>query len=185
MPYKAHVKLVLSALVVGLALTAGQALLSAKAYAFLPEEAPIVTNPAEQPNECSTNEALTQYDSLGGCVRNPTLTGEGKTLYQCGNGDKKVMTGINFGCRGTSYQKQLNPIVDIAFAIFRFLSAGVGIVAVGSIIVAGLQYSASRGNPAATQASIQRISNTVVGLIIYMFIFAIANFLIPGGLFTT
>ena len=120
-------------------------------------------------------------------LSNPLKTGgpDESKLSQCGKGEKTVKTGFDFGCRGDSYGgDQLNPIVDVAFAIYRFLSAGVGIIAVGSIIVAGIQYSASRGNPQATQAAITRISNTLIGLVIYIFIYAIANYLVPGGIFT-
>jgi hypothetical protein len=103
---------------------------------------------------------------------------------QCGKGSRKVEVGFNIGCRGEEYPRdQLNPIVDMAFAIFRVLAAGVGLVVTGSIIVAGIQYSASRGNPQATQAAIARVTNSVVALLIYIFMFAIANFLVPGGMF--
>ncbi len=94
----------------------------------------------------------------------------------------EVHVAFSFGCLGDDYDKPLNPIIDIAFAIFRFLSAGVGLIVIGSIIVAGIQYSASRGNPQATEASIKRISNSVIALLLYIFIFSIANFLIPGGM---
>ena len=103
---------------------------------------------------------------------------------QCGKGSKKVVIGFNIGCKGDSYPgEQLNPIVDMLFALFRFLSVGVGIVVIGSIIVAGIQYAMSRGNPQATQAAIKRIASSVGALILYIFIFAIANYLIPGGIF--
>lgn len=107
-----------------------------------------------------------------------------KNTHTCGNGEDNVVTvAFDFGCIGSSYGKPLNPIIDIAFAIFRFLSAGVGLVVIGSIIVAGIQYSTSRGDPGATEASIKRITNSVIALLIYIFMFAIANFLVPGGMF--
>ena len=102
---------------------------------------------------------------------------------KCGSGSKVVDVSFNFGCVGPAYGKELNPITDIAFAIFRFLSAGVGLVVIGSIVVAGIQYSASRGNPQATEASIKRITNAIIGLLIYLFMFAIANYIKPGGMF--
>ena len=102
---------------------------------------------------------------------------------KCGSGSKVVDVSFNFGCVGPAYGKELNPITDIAFAIFRFLSAGVGLVVIGSIVVAGIQYSASRGNPQATEASIKRITNAIIGLLVYLFMFAIANYLVPGGMF--
>lgn len=118
-----------------------------------------------------------------------------KAPYICGNdgvrgnasteseNENEVHVAFNFGCVGDEYDGALNPIVDVAFAIFRFLSAGVGLIVIGSVIVAGIQYTTSRGNPQATQAAIKRMTSAVIGLIIFMFIFSIANFLIPGGMF--
>ncbi|MEX0919562.1 MAG: hypothetical protein WDZ32_00275, partial [Candidatus Saccharimonadales bacterium] len=59
---------------------------------------------------------------------------------------------------------------------------GVGIVAVGMIIVGGVQYAAARDNPQAIEGAKKRISNAVIGLILFMFMAAIMNFLIPGGI---
>lgn len=110
-------------------------------------------------------------------------TGDLQGQHQCGSGDRAIRVSFNFGCKGASYGRDLNPIIDVAFAIFRFLSAGVGLVVIGSIIVAGIQYSASRGNPQATEAAKKRIVNALSGLMLYIFLFAIANFLVPGGMF--
>ncbi|NBX97324.1 hypothetical protein EBQ81_00465 [bacterium] len=115
---------------------------------------------------------------------------EAKNTKICGSGDgNEVKVAFDFGCAGPDYCKNksnscsLNPIVDIAFAIFRFLSVGVGLIVIGSIIVAGIQYSASRGNPQATQASIKRITSALIGLVVYIFMFTILNYLVPGGMF--
>lgn len=103
---------------------------------------------------------------------------------QCGKGEDAVRVGVDFGCRGEEFPRPaLNPIIDMAFAVFRFLSVGVGLVIIGSIMFAGIQYSTSRGNPQATQAAIKRITGAISALVLYMFIFALANFLIPGGMF--
>jgi|GEM_PF-3141563 len=108
--------------------------------------------------------------------------------FQCGKGQgNDVKTEFDFGCIGGDATKfsgaTLNPILDIAFAIFRFLSAGVGLIVIGSIVVAGIQYTTSRGDPQQTAAAIKRISNSLIGLLLYVFMFAIANFLVPGGMF--
>ena len=127
---------------------------------------------SEESNGCTTFKV--EFDEA--------INKEGK--YQCGKGSKKMTTGFNFGCRGEDYpEEQLNPIVDLAFSIFRFLSAGVGIVVIGSIVLAGIQYTMARGNPQSTQAAITRVASSVTALLIYLFIFAIANFLVPGGMF--
>ncbi len=96
----------------------------------------------------------------------------------CGSGDSEVHTSINIGCRG-----QGNSIVDALFAIIRFLSVGVGIVVVGSIVLAGVQYSAAHGDPSAVASALNRVRNTVIALLIYIFAAAILNYLIPGMIF--
>lgn len=100
------------------------------------------------------------------------------TADVCGSGDSKMGISINIGCRG-----QGNGIVDMTFAIIRFLSIGVGIIAVASIIVGGIQYTTSSGNPEATAKAISRLSNTAIALLLYFLIFAILNWLVPGGVF--
>jgi hypothetical protein len=102
-------------------------------------------------------------------------SGEGRV---CGEGENKVNISFNLGCRGVG-----NPIVDLLFAVTRFLSIAVGITVVGSIILGGIQYSASAGKPEATAKAVARISNSVLALIIYLLIFAILNWLVPSGLF--
>lgn len=104
---------------------------------------------------------------------------------QCGKGESAVKTKFNLGCVGNDYEgDKLNPILDVIFALTKFLSAGVGIVLVGSIIWAGILYSSSQGNPEQTKAAKNRIQNAIIGLVLYMFIFAIVQYLVPGGLFT-
>jgi hypothetical protein len=63
------------------------------------------------------------------------------------------------------------------------LTALVGVLAVVSIIVAGIQYSMSADDPGAVSKAKNRIFQTVIGLFAYFFLFAFLNFLIPGGLF--
>jgi hypothetical protein len=69
------------------------------------------------------------------------------------------------------------------FAIIRFLSAGVGLVIVASLIVGGIQYIVSRGDPNATSMAVKRLVSSVVALIVFIFAYAILNFVIPGGFF--
>ncbi len=95
---------------------------------------------------------------------------------QCGDGVDKVKTSINIGCKGKG-----NPIADMMFAIIRFLSTGVGIVIVGSTILAGIQYSAAGGNPQAVAKARGRITSNVVALLIFIFGYALLNYITPGG----
>jgi len=149
-------------------------------------DTPAQTGGSAQPTTSGLDDKLQFGDCPSGQVFN--VAGEqsscvAATTSKCGSGTNVVDVSFDFGCLGPAYGKELNPILDIAFALFRFLSAGVGLVVIGSIIIAGIQYSASRGNPQATQAAIKRITNAIIGLLIYIFAFAILNFIVPGGLF--
>ena len=97
----------------------------------------------------------------------------------CGSGSDAYTPSIDIGCTG----KIANPIIDATFAVIRFLTNGVGLIIIGSIIVGGIQYTASRGDPQATAAAIQRLQSTVVALVIFIFGYAILNYVIPKGFF--
>jgi hypothetical protein len=72
-------------------------------------------------------------------------------------------------------QEYINPLI-------KFLSALVGIAVVMSVVIGGIQYSAARDDPQAVGAAKKRISNAIFALIVYLFLFALLNFLVPGGL---
>ena len=140
-----------------------------------------------------TNSLINENCSRGAnCqISNIRLTsgcGAGSGLY--------VKTSINFGCYGNgcsgstagyadgSYcSKTHNGIVDLLFAIIRFLSDGVGLVVIVSVIIGGIQYIMSRGDPNATGAAIKRLTSALTALLIFIFAYAILNYVIPVGFF--
>ena len=124
------------------------------------------------------------------------IASNSSTAYQCGNATNgsgtAVKTSIDFGCNGDSCvngktqgycSSPHNGIIDLVFAIIRFLSDGVGIVVIASIVVGGIQYIASSGDPNNTNKAIGRIRSSIIALIIYIFAYAILNYLIPGAFF--
>lgn len=112
--------------------------------------------------------------SILGPIASPGIAAAGTT---CGNAkDGAVKVSVDIGCKGVG-----NPIMDALFAIIRFLSDGVGLVVIASIVWAGIQYSASKGNPSETAKAIQRIQNTLIALLIYIFGYALLNYIIPAG----
>lgn len=68
---------------------------------------------------------------------------------------------------------------------FNILTAGVGVVAVGAIIYAGFLYATAQDKADQTKKALDMIRNTAIGLVLFAFMFALVNFLIPGGIFTT
>lgn len=111
-------------------------------------------------------------------VINVNQTQPGAGQYTCGAPPDDVKVSINFGCKG-----QGNATTDATFAIIRVLSAGVGLIIIGSFVVAGIQYTTSRGDPGAAAKAITRIRNNFYALLIYIFAAAMLNFVIPQGFF--
>ncbi|MDB5184878.1 MAG: hypothetical protein JWN38_686 [Candidatus Saccharibacteria bacterium] len=95
----------------------------------------------------------------------------------CGSGKAAYTPSINIGCVGRG-----NAIMDALFALIRFFSYGVGLVIVASLIYAGIQYSASRGDPQATAKAVSRIRATVGALVLFIFGFTIVNYVVPAGI---
>jgi hypothetical protein len=103
------------------------------------------------------------------------------SAHICGAGDgvnSGVGTAIAIGC-----QNKGNPITDMLFAVIRFLSNGVGIVIIGSIIYGGIQYSTSGGDPQKAAAAMGRIRATLIALGIYIFSYPLLNYVLPSGFF--
>lgn len=67
----------------------------------------------------------------------------------------------------------------------NILTVGIGIAAVGAIVFAGFLYATATDDQSKTKKAIEMIRNTAIGLIVYALMFSAANFLIPGGIFTT
>ena len=136
--------------------------------------------------DCNSFDVTENSESTTGAINNANLNGEATLDSEnyCGKGTEQVRISFDIGCLGNAYEgDELNPVLDMLFALLRFVSAGVGLIVIGSIIWAGIQYSTSRGNPQSTEASIKRVTNAVIALLLYIFSFAILNFLVPGGLF--
>lgn len=63
------------------------------------------------------------------------------------------------------------------------LSGAVGIVVVIMIIWGGIQYTSARDNPQQAAAAKEHIRNAIFALVIYIFIVAFINWIVPGGVF--
>jgi hypothetical protein len=63
------------------------------------------------------------------------------------------------------------------------MSFGVGIVVVALIIVGGIQYITSGGVPQRIEAARKRIINAITALVLFIFMYALLQWLIPGGIF--
>lgn len=73
------------------------------------------------------------------------------------------------------FVKYINPGINL-------LAAAVGIIVAISIIIGGLQYGSSAGDPQKASAAKNRIRNSIIALVAFLFLYSMLNFLIPGGL---
>jgi hypothetical protein len=79
---------------------------------------------------------------------------------------------------------QKNSIFLLLVTIIRVLAIGVGVgVAIG-VTVGGIMIGSARGNANQVQQGIATVRNALIGLLLYIFMFSIINFIIPGGLLT-
>jgi hypothetical protein len=76
-----------------------------------------------------------------------------------------------------------NPIVTRAVTIINFLSIGVVFGVTGMIIVGGIQYVTAGGVPQRIESAKKRIISALIALFLYIFMYAILQWLIPGGIF--
>jgi hypothetical protein len=72
--------------------------------------------------------------------------------------------------------KYVNPLISL-------LSVSFGLIAVISIIIGGIQYTSSAGDPQKVTKAKHRISLTIIAIVAYFFLYAFLQFLIPGGIF--
>jgi hypothetical protein len=121
-------------------------------------------NDKPHPNQCK-KDTIDHYTDKGG--GNPSSPGGGNPSSPPGVCDHD-------GC--DLVKLYVNPFIKV-------LSAIVGLVAAISLVMGGIQYSTSGGDPQKASAAKSRISKTILGVFIYGFLYAFLNFLVPGGIF--
>lgn len=72
----------------------------------------------------------------------------------------------------------------ILLLAINILTAGVGVVAIGGIIYASILYTSAGGSAEQIKKSMTIIADIVVGVLAFALMYAILNFIVPGGLFT-
>lgn len=103
------------------------------------------------------------------CVTIPPSTGGGSAPVD-------LESDLEFGESGSKIFEYLQTGVNL-------LTALAGLAITGSVIFAGIQYSAAGGNPQATSKAKTRIINAFVALLALVFLFAFFQWLVPGGIF--
>jgi len=72
----------------------------------------------------------------------------------------------------------------ILLLAINILTAGIGIVAVAGVVYASILYTTAGGSSDQTKKAMTIIADIVIGVVAYALMYAVLNFLVPGGLFT-
>jgi len=117
-------------------------------------------------------------------------------IVTCGSGASKVNLKPGESCCGgvvTSLiscdQPGAKKVEDtglwgLLLLLINILTAGVGVAAVGGVVYGSVLYTTARGNLDQVKKARVIIANTVVGIVMWVLLYAFLNYLIPGGLFT-
>lgn len=72
---------------------------------------------------------------------------------------------------------------DYVVPAINALAASVGIVVVIMVAWGGFQYTTSRDNPQQAAQAKNHVQNAIIALVMYIFMIAFLNWLVPGGVF--
>lgn len=95
-------------------------------------------------------------------------------VAKCGGAETSVIS-----CEGEGS----TAIINIIKQVIKILTAGVLVAAVGAVIYGAFLYTTSEGSPDKIKKAREVWTNTVIGIIMFAFMVAITNFIIPGGVF--
>lgn len=73
------------------------------------------------------------------------------------------------------------PVIDYLMRFISALTALVGVVVVIMIVWGGIKYASAKDNPQEAAKAKETVRNAIIGLVAYFFIFAVLQWLVPGG----
>jgi len=111
----------------------------------------------------------------------PGTNKEAKTAYheQFSHDYGKCKNGTS-----PSTEQKDSGIWGLLLLVINILTAGVGVAAVGGIVYGSILYTTAAGSAEQTKKAITIIKDVVLGLLAYMLMYAILNFIVPGGFLT-
>lgn len=72
-------------------------------------------------------------------------------------------------------------IIKYLVIFINVLAALAGVIMVGSLVFAGIQYAASADDPNIISAAKKRIRDTIIALAAFIFMYSFLQWIIPGG----
>jgi len=115
-------------------------------------------------------------------TQKPPLTAQqiqSEYCYQCAGGSSSCADLATQSCtrQNCDFVKEyIDPAINL-------LSGLVGVVVVIGIIIGSIEYASSAGDPQKVAKGRARITNSLIALFAFFFLWAFLQFLVPGGLF--
>ena len=133
-----------------------------------------------------SSSALALIPTDGGST---STTAPSTSTSSSSSSDAKAVSKASDGSLGNDCaDKNVNKCLkDDAFVgklreIVKFLSAGVGVVVVLMLIIAGIRYSAAGSDTSAVAAAKKQIYNAIFALIAFALTWSFLQWLVPGGI---
>lgn len=89
-------------------------------------------------------------------------------------------TFFDWGCSSDD----VGVVESVLINLVNWLAVGVTVAVVGGIIYGAIMYTSSGGDQARAKKAIEIIRNAVIALLLYFIMWALLNWLVPGGLFS-
>lgn len=144
---------------------------------------------AEKAPESGTNKTTTPAKKAPGNQQNQNNSNANNNSSEEKKTNSSTGSKGNNGCgTDTSIIKcdpgsDENPIINLLQQAVKVLYGVIGVLAVVVIMIAGVIYGTAGDREDRVKLAKTMITNTVIGILLYVFMTVILNFLVPGGVF--
>lgn len=139
----------------------------------------------DMPDENQKNACLAQLSAGAeeACAQEANKD-QCKNDFMYGKGESQVVEAETKRARNTCETWDDCPLMsNYVTPAINALSGAVGIVVVTMIVWGGIRYTSSRDNPQQAATAKEHIRNALFALVIYIFMIAFLNWVVPGGVF--
>jgi hypothetical protein len=106
----------------------------------------------------------------------PNAKGTCRVQINDANGNKVWSSGVS------NDPKTGGAVVNYLRGWLGLLNGAIALIVMLMIVVAGIQYVTSLANPSSVAAAKKRLTNAILALVMWLMMFAVLQFLIPGGI---
>lgn len=146
-----------------------------------------IENLTKEKAACEAGQTGADCEKLAGSEKTACEDGKANPNPNSSNGNAtQQFTGECGGaktnlisCDGTG----ITALGNVLKQVLQILTVMIGIVAVGGIAYGAVMYASAQDNSGQTQKAIEVIRNVLIGILLYGFMVAIINWLIPGSVF--